>query len=888
MIKLTISLVIASLLFTGSANAQEPEKPNLNVKEIIFVFKTHFDNGYTDMAESVINKYATTMMDQALATLEKSRNLPREKQFIWTMPSWPVTKILQRCTPEIRPKIEAAIREGWFVYHGLPFTFETEAADPEILVRSLSFSAELSKRFNLPLPRDAKLTDVPSHSWFLPTLLTNAGIQILHIGCNAVSSSPDVPLLFWWQGPDGSKLMTIYWGKNYGTSLVPDENWKFKTWLAIIHTGDNQGPPAPEDVEKVLMEAQKLAPNATLRIGRISDFYDAIMKENPDLPVVRGDMPDTWIHGYMSMPREMKNVRKLQKDIYSLEMLNTLLNSWTGIKTDVSQFTSAATEGALLWDEHTFGMAMSHGHSGDWYFGFEFHEKRAAGIYNQLEASWKEKGDRVYQAEKVLHPAYDREMKRLASTINFDGQKIVVFNPLPWTRSGLITIQQQNSIEALRDLRTGEVIRVHNEGNILRFVAKYVPSSGYTTFVPAPAPKTPDASKPIADEKSGIIENEFFKVRIDREKGAISSVTDKRTGREMVNQDSEYGFGQYLYERFSKKETNSYIDSYLKVRLSWGISEFGRPNLDDTPYSRVCGGKADIKYSSDEISARAFLNFSKESGNPHNYSVSYTIYKDLPCIEINWFIDGKQAEPWPEAGWISFPFKVDDPEFKVGRLGGVINPAKDIIKGSDFDFYLVNSGIGLTDNQNAGYSLCTPDAPGISLDRPGLWKYSGYFIPREPNIFVNLFNNQWSTNFTEWIEGSWSAKMYIWSFGDYKNEQSLITPSEEFRSPLKATMVSGKPGTLPVHKEGIRLSRKGVLVTSFGPDISGQGIVIRLWEQSGQSGKCLVTLPEGTNFTRAVPVNLRGEKTGDPVAIKNNSFEVFTGAYKPLTFILEN
>ena len=203
----------------------------------------------------------------------------------------------------MKPKIEAAIRDGWFVFHALPFTIETEAGDPEALVRALTFSADLSRRFNLPLPRDAKLTDVPSHSWFLPTLLTNAGIKILHIGCNAVSSSPDVPLIFWWQVPDGSKLMTIYWGKSYGTSLVPDENWKFKTWLAIIHTGDNQVPPSPEDVEKVLKRAQELAPNAKLRIGRISDFYDAIMKENPDLPIVRGDMPDTLIHGFMSMPR---------------------------------------------------------------------------------------------------------------------------------------------------------------------------------------------------------------------------------------------------------------------------------------------------------------------------------------------------------------------------------------------------------------------------------------------------------------------------------------------------------------------------------------------------------------------------------------------------------
>jgi alpha-mannosidase len=867
--------------------AQQSEKPNPNVKEIIFVFKTHFDNGYTDMAESVINKYSTTMMEQALATLEKSRSLPREKQFVWTMPAWPLTKILQRCTPEMKPKIEAAIRDGWFVYHGLPFTLETEAGDPEALVRSLTFASDLSRKFNLPLPRDAKLTDVPSHSWFLPTLLNNAGIQILHIGCNPVSSSPEVPLIFWWQGPDGSKLMTIYWGKSYGTSLVPDESWKFKTWLAIIHTGDNQGPPSPEDVEKVLKRAQELAPNAKLRIGRISDFYDAIMKENPDLPVVRGDMPDTWIHGYMSMPREMKSVRTVQKDIYSLELLNTLSNLWSDQKEDVTEFTAAGAEGALLWDEHTFGMAMSHGHSGDWYYGDEFQTQRAAGTYKELEASWREKGDRVYQAEKVIEPAYDREMKRISALINVEGQRIVVFNPLPWVRSGMVTILQENKIEALKDLRTGEIIPVHNKGNILRFIAKDIPSTGYATFVPAKGEKPENVVTTFANEKSNIIENEFFKLKIDPSKGAVVSIIDKKSGREMVDQSSEFGFGQYMYERFSKENATNYINQYLKVRLSWGLTEFGRPNLDETPYKRVDGGKAKVTYSSDVISAKAIMQFTKEMGNPHNYTLSFTLYKNLPFIELNWFIDGKAAEPWPEAGWISFPFKVENPEFKVGRLGAVIDPAKDIIKGSDFDFYLINNGVALHDKQLNGFGLSTPDAPGISLDRPGLWKYSGSFIPKRPNVFVNLYNNQWSTNFTEWIEGSWSAKMYLWSFTGYKNEQSLISPNEEFRSPLKATLLSGKPGTIPVSKAGVQLSRKGILVTSFGPNPFGAGTMIRLWEQSGDGGKCKITLPEGATFTKAVPVNLRSEKSGNAIPVKDNSFEVEIGAYKPATFLLE-
>ncbi|HEY5510769.1 MAG TPA: hypothetical protein VIK10_07055 [Prolixibacteraceae bacterium] len=97
--KVIITVFLMSFFVSMSGFSQE-EKPNPNIEEIIIVFKTHFDNGYTDKAESVINEYATSMMDRALATLDKSLLMPKEKQFIWTLPSWPILEILQRCNSE--------------------------------------------------------------------------------------------------------------------------------------------------------------------------------------------------------------------------------------------------------------------------------------------------------------------------------------------------------------------------------------------------------------------------------------------------------------------------------------------------------------------------------------------------------------------------------------------------------------------------------------------------------------------------------------------------------------------------------------------------------------------------------------------------------------------
>ena len=123
--------------------------------------------------------------------------------------------------------------------------------------------------------------------------------------------------------------MTMYSAASYGTTLLPPAGWKFKTWLDLMQTNDNDGPPSPETVDEILASLKKLAPNAKVKIGRLSDFYNAIIKENPQLPIVRGDMPDTWIHGFMSMPKEVKDSRRVYNDLSTLESANTLYKMWT-------------------------------------------------------------------------------------------------------------------------------------------------------------------------------------------------------------------------------------------------------------------------------------------------------------------------------------------------------------------------------------------------------------------------------------------------------------------------------------------------------------------------------------------------------------------------------
>jgi len=885
------TLIACLALWTSSivsGQAQEL-KPNPKLTDVIVVFKTHFDIGYTDYAESVVRKYGSSMIEGALHNLDASLELPVEERFVWTLPAWPMQQILERSHPETKKRVESALQNGNFAVHALPFTFETEAGDLENFARCFDFSSAISEKYGLELPRDAKMTDVPSHSWFLPTLLKNAGIDFLHLGCNPASQSPEIPLLFWWEGPDGSRLMTMYWEKYYGTDLVSPEGWPFKTWLALIPTNDNQGAPPAEEVKQTLAKIRELAPNARISIGRLSDFYDALIKENPDLPVVKGDMPDTWIHGYMSMPEEVKASRQIRRDIFALEALNAQLNLWTGKSEDISEMIAESAETSLLFDEHTFGMAMSHGQSGHWAYGDAFSLLKAQGIYDPIEKSWAEKGDRIHKAGRRIIPNYKDELSRLAGEINTGSPHITVYNPLPWPRTGVVELLYHSgyiSGKTLRDASSGEIIPFTNKGNVIRFIANDVPAMGYRTYLPDQAEAKMSGSLQL-DEQEHTIENKYFRIQMDVEKGRIRSLFDKSQDREVVNQSGEYGFGNYMYERFSKAQAEKYANTYIKAGWNWALDELGRPGLSDDPYKLINEWKGRVSYEQDALKISAILHFDQSNINPHNYSLIISLYEDQPYVELVWAVHSKEAEPWPEAGWIPFSLNIENPTFKVGRLGGVVDPTKDFIKGSNFDYYFLNTGIAVLDSQGNGYGISSPDAPGISLDRPGLWTFTGDFIPKQAKVFFNLYNNQWSTNFTEWIEGSWNARFYLWSIEDYTNEEDLITPSEEVRMPLKAAFSGGKNGSLPVSAKGISLSLKGTVLTAFKLSKNEESAMIRIWEQAGKQGLCTVSLPGNLKVSSAQAVNLRGIPSGETIPVRDGKFSLKIEAYKPYTFILK-
>lgn len=949
-----LATCLAGPLWAATAASAPVRSP---VEQVIIVFKTHFDIGYTDLASNVVQRYRTTMIEQALKVVDQNRDLPPEQQFVWTLPGWPMAQITANWsgqTAERKQRVLRAFQTGRFAVHALPFSTHTELLEPEDLVRGLGFASRLSRAAGLPLPRDAKMTDVPCHSWILPTLLRHAGVDLLHLGCNAASSSPRVPVLFWWEGPDGSRLLTMYSADGYGTGLVPPADWPYRTWLALIHTGDNHGPPTPEEVARLLAEAKTKLPGVRVRIGRLSDFADALLAAKPEIPVVRGDMPDTWIHGPMSDPQGARLARNLRPVLGSTESLQTMLGAWGLPAPDLGETLAHAYEQSLLYGEHTWGGAQywvtKYGSGTKWGYGDAWRADERAGRFQRLEDSWAEHSSYIETAQRLIEPALRSRLQTLAEAVTQPlieagargGERLVVFNPLPWERSqdvGLADLQGTAiGVEppadvlappvsvgntppvTLRDGRTvrfgGVHVSVLRDGKLHRFglESMAVPPMGYRAFWPLhqvrpiPSSVPPTNTAPPSIVPAGLEIRAGGQVAIlDPARGVLRSLTGLPIGAA-----SPYGFGQVLYERFDSNNVAAYVKSYVKIQADWAINELGKPAMPAAqlmPYRAASPTNFTVRYSDSGLAGEATFEAAASEQVPFGVTTRFIFYKEQPFFDLEVTLRNKPADPWPEAAWICLPFQMDAPQFRLGRQGSIVDPAKDIVSGANHNLYALDSGVALFETGSApggrGVGLCPLDSPLISLDKPGCWQYDRDFIPRKPVVFINLFNNQWTTNFRLWNKGTWTSRVRIWRFDRYDPWAGLVRPSLEARYPLQALCVKGPAGNLPVVGTGLTVARRtgqpgdalekrpwetrhgGALVTAFGPNPDGAGTLLRLWELAGNSEPCRVQLPVGLKVKSVQPVDLRGRSTGPAQPVSNSTFETPLRAFGPASFLLQ-
>lgn len=691
------------------------------IKKVILVFKTHFDIGFTDLSKNVIDNYSTGMLDQVLETCEATADMgPR--RYIWTMPSWPLKQMLTHCSRERKERLEKLIVSGQIVWHALPYTSHFDFCGQEEYRYGFTYARELSDTYGKPFPISAKMTDVPGHGRGIVPLLAEQGIKFLHLGCNEFIRPPKVPELFFWEGPDGNQVLTMY-NKGYGSQENAPEDWPYSVWMALMHTHDNCGPQSAKTIREMAARIQSSYPEAEVVCGTMDDFYRELEKEDLSaVPVIRKDLADTWIHGAATYPQEVKMIRAARRRLSKAKerFLQEESQITPQTREQVKALMDECMDQMMLFGEHTWGIDVK-----TWmksprvYQESLFLAKREGEDYKKLELSWQEQSQRARKAweaclalEKLLPPKED-------------------FIRQP---------EMKTNWEANQEMLSVEEEQLEQKGN-------------------------------------GVIENGYYQILLDEKTGQISEIYDKSTGQILLKGRHDRPAIYYQYDRYGIEDLTKYLRKSARRYSDWGILDNGKDTYPECAHITCLPD-----FQSYELKGKwlnlYFLNETDEEtyGNAKNITLSLGFAREQ--VEISLTLKGKKASPYTESGSLVLELPMKNPSYKVNKNGYVLNPKTDIADWGNHALYCLEHFAAAQEGER---TLCAAalDTPLLGIGETGIYKFRKKYKKTAPSWYFNLFNNMWGTNFPQWIEGDFSFRFVLFEAGAISDAELDINVKEK-------------------------------------------------------------------------------------------------------------
>jgi hypothetical protein len=789
----------------------------------VFIVPTvHTDIGYTDLQERVMARHAENSL-QALAMADQ------HSSFNWDFETYWQLDCFLRAHPEKTEETFRRLREGRMGLSAFFGNMLTGLCSHEALNRATLPARDLANRGGFDFT-SVILDDVPSAVGSLPTVLANAGIKYFIEGVNgerAPYATQGLRNPFYWEGPDGSRVLSSIAG-GYAMaggliSSVEQANDRLPGLLAsydnagypydaVLVNGafsDNQGVAAwlPEVVEK--WNAQWEYPK--LILSRPEDFF-RYLEQNfaAKIPIMRGDFGTWWEDGAASSARETALCRRAEERAVTAEMLHSLaavLGKAPYPKWDFDEL----WRNILLYDEHTWGAAGS----------------ISAPTAEQTVKQWEVKGSFARQADAASGHLLESGMVKLAQLL--PATDLVVFNPLAWSRTDLVTTVQAGAVQDVKTKRKLPCQELPEGGSC--FVATDLPSVGYRSYRRV-APAGPVAN---AVQFSGNqMENEFYRVSLDPKSGGLTSILDKETGRELIDAESEYRLGELIY--VSGGEGSYAISSNLKALPPPKFAYHRQQGVRVTQANGPVFGEL-----ASEATAEKFPKI----------TLRVRLYHGLKRLDFRCELD-KEETTAKEGVYIAFPFAFD-----VERGGlwleypdAITEPLKDQHSSACRDWYSVQRWLAASDGE-ATVVLSPLDSPLITLGGPTASTWLRQLSLKRAHVFAYVMNNYWYTNYKASQGGRQVFRFSLTSARGGFSKRDAVARGWEMYSPAVAQHGGGplKPVLSAPAGSLVGVEPAGLPLMAFKQAEDERGFVFRVCDFSGVGGNLKLTLPRPARET---------------------------------------
>ena len=417
------------------------------------------------------------------------------------------------------------------------------------------------------------------------------------------------------------------------------------------------------------------------------------------------------------------------------------------------------------------------------------------------------------------------------------GVPVVVFNPLAWNRSGIVTLEVEMPsaiphdvyvldphLRVLPSLRIGQDART----NTLRLLVQAwdVPSFGYEVIRVLPG----NRDVPTDLKASGLeMENSFLKVVVNAQSGCVTSLYDKKSRFETLASD---GCGNELV---AFKDTPKDYDA-------WNIdADF------DQVFTKL--DTADSVKLVESNALRAVIRVSRHWQHS-KFVQDVVLYNNSDEVEVVNDIDWHEDHTLLKA---AFPLAASSKQatYEI-PYGSIQRPTTRDNSWEQAKFEVPALRWADAGNEAHGFSLINESKYGYD-DKGNVLRLSLLRSPTWPDPNADRGRHHFSYALYPHA-GTWK-------------EAFTVRRGYEFNYKLQATQVEAHVGVLPSEHSFVQVDSQNVVLTALKKSEDGDALILRFYEWAGQNGSVKLSVPAGV--VSAATTDLMENAVGTPLAISS-------------------
>ena len=633
------------------------------------------------------------------------------------------------------------------------------------------------------------------HNAMMPQILQKSGMKY-YVYMRPMDYEKTMPAnVFTWESPDDSKVTAfrIYeaYCKRFNTLeeletyLDNCSNFYNGTdFMGYYGVGNHGGGPTIKNIQLIEEYNKKTDRKYDLKMANPVEFFEKIEAEN-ELPVVKDELQHHASGCYSAVSEVKTLLRKGSTKLSSAENYSVLTEILTGKPYDTDKM-------KVGWENLNFlafhdilgGCCVKSVYDDSLYMGYEA----------------------ISIAEKQKNSALQTLSWKIDTTNKEHGLPIIVFNPHAFDVEETVMIN--NHVTAVKDANgnelpfenaVSEALTVFERDNAI-FRAK-VPALGYAVYYYEPSDEFNKVFRSKGDYSQRAklcqdicLENDILKVAFD-DKGNVSSIFDKRTGREVLEKPSR----------------SIIIDENEHDTWSHGKNHF---NKEIGEFELISIEKLESNVIRETV--KVCLSYGKSELTQY-----YTLHKGESFVRVkaklNWNEKHKMLK-------FAFPIKTDAPtslyEIPFGTLERPCNGEEE----PALNWAMVgDNGNGLAVLNDSKYSY---SANGNEIALTGI---------RSPIYCDHGLKRSTESNYTD--QGICEFT-YALMPATTKDVASVTKRALQLNTPLTAIMENHHNGTLPTTYQGIAINQENIVLSAFKKAEDGDGFVIRAYECAGKAVSC--------------------------------------------------